>query len=265
LATLQWDKVGERSFETGVDRGVLYLRDGRVIPWNGLRSVEESTDSESQAFYLDGVKYLHRVSPGDYAGRLVALTYPDEFDELQGVDHVAEGMSYYNQGFKPFHLSYRTRAGNDVEGIDHGYKLHILYNVLAVPDTRSFSTLADQLTPVEFAWSLNATPPAVSGHRPTAHISIDSRNSNPDVLSTIEEILYGSDFTNPRIPSLDEITELMSMFGALVIVDNGDGTWTAIDLADQFITMDSPTQFTINNVDATYSDPDTYQVSTTNP
>lgn len=265
MATLVWDQVGERTYEVGVDRGVLYLEDGRSAVWNGLRAIEESYDREASSFYIDGVKYLQRMTPGDFSARLRALTYPDEFDSVIGAEPIGEGMTYYGQPPKKFNMSYRTKLGNDIEGTDHGYKLHILYNLMAVADTKMYNTLEESLTPVEFAFTITGTPVAIEGYRPTVHISIDSTKTNPSVLSTIEDILYGTPFVNPRLPSLDEVTNLMEMFGSLVIVDNGDGTWTAIDLAEQYITMDSPTQFTISNVDATYSDPQTYTVSTTTP
>jgi hypothetical protein len=265
LALLEWDKIGERYYETGIDHGVLYLKDGRSVPWNGLRSVEEGSDTENSSFYLDGVKYLHRVTPGDFSGKLTAITYPDEFEEVVGTVEVGPGMYYYNQAPKMFDLSYRTRIGNDVDGTDHGYKLHVLYNLIATADPATYSSLNEQVQPIEFGWTLNGTPPFVTGHRPTVHVCIDSRDADPAILSTIEGILYGSDISNPRLPPLDELTGLMEMFGSLIIVDNGDGTWTAIDLADQYITMDSDTRFTIDNVDATYLDVTTYTVSTTTP
>lgn len=264
MAILEWDKTGERFYEIGVDRGVLYLRDGTSVVWNGLRGVEESYDRESQVFYLDGVKYLQRMTPGDFTAKLRAFTYPDEFDSVLGVEQVSPGMVYHGQAPKSFHLSYRTRIGNDLNP-ELGYKLHILYNLMAIADPIGFVTEESSVAPIEFAWTMSGTPVSVAGHRPVVHISIDSTKTDPSVLSQLEEILYGTDFVNPRLPDISEVTELMEMFGSLVIVDNGDGTWTAIDLANQYITMDSSTQFTIDNVDATYSDPDTYDVSTTNP
>lgn len=265
MAQLAWDQVGDRLYQTGVDRGVLYLSDGTAVAWNGLRSVEESSDQEVQAFYLDGVKYLQRISPGDFTGKLTAFTYPDEFDRVQGAETVAQGMLYHNQAPQSFGLTYRTQIGNDVDGTEHGYKIHLLYNVMAIPDAVAHASLSESVQPIEFGWSLTGVPPAITGHRPTVHISIDSRNTDPVVIETIEGILYGTPITNPRFPKLDEITSYFEMYGSLVVVDNGDGTWTAIDLADQYITMNSSTQFTIDNVDATYLDVSTYNVSTTTP
>ena len=265
MATLEWDKAGEKLYEAGVDRGVLYLTDGTSVPWNGLRGVEESYDRETQVFYLDGVKFLQKMTPGDFSGKIRAFTYPEELDGLIGADEVAQGMRYHGQPPKSFHISYRTRIGNDLEGTDHGYKLHILYNLMAVVDPVPYATFEASLTPVEFAFTVTGTPVSTDGHRPVVHISIDSTKAHPEVLEQVESILYGSDISNPRLPDLDEITSLMEMFGSFVVVDNGDGTWTGIDLADQFITMDSSTQFTVTNVDAAYLDTDTYTVSTTNP
>jgi hypothetical protein len=265
MAVLEWDQAGERTYEVGVDRGVLYLEDGQVVVWNGLRGVEESYDREAASFYLDGVKYLQRMTPGDFSARLRAFTYPDEFDSVIGAEPVGEGMVYYGQPPKKFNLSYRTKIGNDIDGVNHGYKLHILYNLMAIADPKAYNTLEESLSPVEFGFVMTGTPVFIEGYRPVVHISIDSTKTDPEILSTIEDILYGTDFVNARLPSLSEVTDLLEMYGALVIVDNGDGTWTAIDLADQYITMDSPTEFTISNVDATYSDPETYTVSTTTP
>lgn len=265
MATLQWDKAGEKLYEVGVDRGVLYLRDGSVAVWNGLRSVDESYERETQSYYLDGVKYLQVQILGDFSARLMAYTYPDEFEKVNGSDEVAQGMFYHNQPPKPFDLSYRTRIGNDLDGIDHGYKLHVLYNVMASPDQVAYRTLEEQIQATELSWTLTGTPPYIEGHRPTVHVTIDSTKADPDVLEQIESTLYGSEFVNPYLPPIDELTDLFAMYGSLIIVDNGDGTWQAIDLADQYIVMDSSTRFTINNVDATYSAPDTYNVSTTIP
>lgn len=265
MATLVWDKVGERYFQTGVDRGVLYLIDGTAIPWNGLTGVEENTARDVRSFFLDGVKYLDSVIPGDFSGRLRALTYPDEFDAVNGIVDVSPGMSYHDQPGQFFHLSYRTKIGNDLEGLNHGYKIHLLYNLVANSDVVGFETVQDPVTPLEFAWALSGIPPSAEGRRPTVHISIDSTKTDPRTLEIIEDILYGSEISDPRIPPLDELTDLFASLGALIIIDNGDGTWTAIDLADAYITMLDDTTFQIDNADATYINISTYQISSTFP
>jgi hypothetical protein len=265
MAVLEWDTVGERIFQTGVDRGVLYLQDGTVAPWNGLTSVEESSNGELKSYYLDGVKYLENLTPRDFVGHLKAFTYPDEFDSVNGIVTIVAGFEAYEQPSKSFNLSYRTKIGNDIDGVDHGYKIHILYNLLAQPDSYGFSTSDDSgAKPIEFGWTLTGTPPSVQSIRPTVHIVIDSTKTAPDIISIIENKLYGTATTSPSLPSIQEIAEYFGYLGALIIIDHGDGTWTAIDESNSYISMLDPTTFFIDNADATYSDSVTYQISSTN-
>jgi hypothetical protein len=262
---LVWDKIGERIYQTGIDRGVLYLNDGTVVAWNGLINVEESTDRELKSSYLDGVKYLEGLSPGTFLGKLTAFTYPDEFDSVNGLVEVAPGLTYYDQPSKSFNLCYRTKIGNDLEGPDYGYKIHILYNIIANPDNYSFDTLDDSaIKPVEFSWSLTGTPPQISKFRPTVHISIDSTKVDSNVMQILEDILYGTEINSPNLPSIQEVAEIMGYVGALIIVDNGDGSWSAIDTSNAYITMLDETTFQIDNADADYLDTEMYQISSTN-
>jgi hypothetical protein len=266
MTQLVWDEVGERFYQTGIDCGVLYLHDGTVSPWNGLSKIEESSDVEIKSYYLDGVKYLQALIPGDFSGKLTAFTYPDEFDSVNGIGNASPGLDYYDQPSKSFDMSYKTRIGNDIDGTDLGYKIHILYNVIANPDTVSFETLkGSEIQPIEFSWTLTGTPPQmVKGYRPTIHISIDSRDTPPDILKTLEDILYGTDTSNPSLPPLHDISEIFGYVGALVIIDHGDGTWSAIDQEDTYITMVDDTTFQIDNADSTYLDSVTYTISSTN-
>jgi hypothetical protein len=264
MAVLVWDQVGERIYQTGVDRGVLYLQDGTTVAWNGLVDVEESPSSELKSFFLDGVKYLENLSPGDFLGKLKAFTYPDEFDSVNGIANVAPGLSYYEQPPKSFNLSYRTRIGNDLEGMDYGYKIHILYNVIAQPENYAFITLQDVVQPVEFGWSLTGTPPKIDKARPTVHISIDSRTTPPEILQIVEAKLYGTITSAPSLPPISEIGEYFGYRGALLIVDHGDGSWSAVDESDTYINMLDDTTFQIDGADTTYLDPETYEVSSTN-
>jgi hypothetical protein len=256
--------VGERFYQTNLDSGVLYLQDGRVAVWNGLTSMEETSVGEIKSFYLDGVKYLDTFLPGDFSGKLKAYTYPEEFDEVNGLAIVAPGLSLYDQPAKSFNLSYKTYVGDDLVGTDYGYKIHILYNVIANPDTYAFDTLKEQVAPTEFGWSLVGTPPKIKGWRPTSHLTIDSMNTDPSILQTIEDILYGTPTSNPRLPPITEIGAIFGSLGALLIIDNGDGTWTAVDNANNYITMLDDTTFQIDNADATYLDVSTYEISSTN-
>lgn len=213
MAVLEFDKIGDRVYQTGVDRGILYI-DDVIVPWNGLISVEESSNPELKSFYLDGVKYLENLTPGDFLGQLKAYTYPDEFDAVNGIvnpvglDLVTpiEGLSYYNQPSKSFNLSYRTKLGNDVEGTEFGYKIHILYNLMAVPDSMSFETIQDSgISPIEFGWSLTGTPIKIPGFKPTVHISMDSIKTSPEIWTLLEEMLYGSVAEDPVFPSIATI------------------------------------------------------------
>lgn len=264
MATLVWDKAGERVYQTGVDRGVLYLHDGTAVPWNGLIDIEEGSNSELRSFYLDGVKFLESLSPGDFIGKLKAFTYPDEFDTVNGMVSVAPGLTYHEQPHKSFNLSYRTRVGNDLEGTDHGYKIHVLYNVLANPDVIAFASADASAQVIEFVWSLTGTPPKPDKYRPTVHISMDSRTTPPDILQLLEDTLYGTETTVPSLPSIMEISEYFGYLGALIIVDHGNGTWSAIDESDTYITMLDATTFQIDDADVVYLDPDTYTISSTN-
>jgi len=265
MAVLTWDEVGERVYQIGIDRGVLYLHDGTVAVWNGLIDVEEGSNAELKSFWLDGVKYLENLSPGDFQGKLKAFTYPDEFDSVNGIATVAPGLDYYEQPPKSFNLSYRTRVGNDIEGIEYGYKIHLLYNVLANPEAMAFNTLSEAaVQPIEFAWTLTGTPPKVIGARPTVHVSIDSRTTSPEILEILEDILYGTATTDPSLPPLTEIGEIFGYRGGLLIIDHGDGSWSALDESDTYIEMLDPTTFQIEGANTTYLDPETYTISSTN-
>jgi hypothetical protein len=265
MAVLKWDEVEDRIYQTGIDRGVLYLQDGRVAVWNGLIGVEESPNSELKSFFHEGVKYLENLTPNDFLGKLKAYTYPDEFDSVNGIANVSPGLSYHEQPPKSFSLSYRTRIGNALEGEDYGYKIHILYNLLATPDVLSYATITDAgVQPIEFAWSLTGTPPKIDKHRPTVHISIDSRTTPPEIMLLLEGHLYGTEKTPPSLPPITEVGEYFGYRGALLIIDVGDGTWMAIDESDTYVNMIDPTNFEIVGADATFLDPETYTLSSTN-
>lgn len=211
MAPLVWDEVGERFYQTGIDRGVLYLHDefATVVPWNGLTQVDEGSSSEVKSFYFDGVKYLQSFIPGDFEGKLTAFTYPEEFDSVNGVSSpfvYGPGLDLYDQPAQSFSLSYRVKIGNDVDS-ELGYKIHILYNVIANPDNRSHKTLDDQVDPVEFSWTLSGTPVELQGSRPTVHISIDSTKTSSDLMQLLEEVLYGTDISRPYLPTLQEIAD----------------------------------------------------------
>lgn len=262
MTALTWDATGERFHESGVDRGVLGIKDGETVAWNGLISVEDSPSSDLKQFFLDGSKFLQVLAPGDYLGKLRAYTYPDEFDQVNGLANF-DGIRFHEQKPKSFNLAYRTRKSNDVDP-ELGYKLHFLYNLLADPDTEVSRTHTESsVDPTEFSWTLTGTPVKIDQVRPAVHVSIDSTAVDPEILAAIEDILYGTDATDPRFPDMDELAGFFGYVGSLIIIDNGDGTWTAIGALGAYITMISETEFQIDNVDATYLDADTYTVSST--
>lgn len=264
MATLTWDTIGERTYQTGVDRGVLYLSDGRVFPWSGLIAVEEGGNSELKSYYLDGVKFLENLSPGDFQGKLKAFTYPDEFEEALGIAEVESGFSLYEQPPKSFSISYRTSIGDDLNPLgDRGYKIHILYNLLAVTDTHSYESTSDGISPIAFSWSLTGTPPRIHKYRPTVHVVLNSTKTPPDILKILENRLYGTETSPPSLPPITDVAEYYGYLGALIIIDNGDGTWTAFDESDNYITMVNETTFQIDNADATLVG-NVYDISSTN-
>jgi hypothetical protein len=238
MTALVWDQVGERRYETGIDRGVLFLPDGSAVPWNGLTLVSENRERELKPYYLDGLKYLDRVIPESFSAKLQAFTYPDELAELIGEASFTQGVFLHDQPNKSFHLSYRTRIGNDTNGNDYGYKIHLLYDVQAVPSTVSISTLDQSIAPEMFEWTLSGVPTAMIGNRPTNHISFDSRLISPILLGTIEELIYGSSVSDPNLPILIDLLGLIEDGDWTPPPSDGDGT---PDVEIELIGSNAPT------------------------
>lgn len=219
MTALTWDNPGERVYQTGVDRGVLFLQDGSgtVVPWNGLTSVEDTTSKDTNEFYIDGRKYLVYLSAGDFSANLKAFTYPDEFEVVNGINKYTPGLRIHDQPVQPFSLSYRTKIGNDLDGVDAGYLIHLIYNVFANPDSHESSTISDSPAPTEFSWVLSARPvyepDPDSGNgvywRPTSHISVDSRDAPLDMLQAFEDTIYGTVDTDPSLPLLPNVPALL--------------------------------------------------------
>lgn len=262
MTVLTWDSPGERFFQAGVDRGVLYIPGGDAVAWSGLTAVDETVDDGSAPYHVDGVKYLDRELLGDFSATIKAFTYPDEFEPFNGMGDMGNGLLAGDQKPKSFSMCYRTRVGNDTEGTDHGYLIHILYNCIALPNAKSFATLDDNVTPVEFVWDIKAVPASAEGYRPTAHLIFNSNELYPPVLATLEDVLYGTDDDDAFLPPLESIISVAIALGMITITDNGDGTWTA-DGPSDFITMLDATSFQITGVDATFLDADTYEVTST--
>lgn len=213
---LNWNAVGERYFETGVDRGVLYVAgSAEGVPWNGLVAVNEApTGGEITPSYIDGIRYLNDTSSEEFQAIVEAYTYPDEFEQCDGTISVKNGLFGTLQKRKSFGLSYRTRVGNDVGGLKHAYKIHLIYNATASPSPRSNKSVGDTIEPDNFSWGLSTIPVAFKGHRPTSHFIIDSRDTPVEALKIIEDVLYGTDETPARLPSAGELVYIFESFDA---------------------------------------------------
>jgi len=211
MTMIDWDKVGERRFETGVDRGVLYLPDGSAVPWNGLTEVSEARGREVKSYYLDGIKFLDHHVPGAFSGKIKAFTYPDELEVTMGNAEFAPGVVVHDQPASLFNLSYRTRIGNDLEGTDHGYKVHILYNLTASASDVAFASVGADVTPQVFEWNLTGTPATMWGIRPTSHVSVDSRKASSELLTALEAMLYGTAEVDPALPGIVELLAMVEV------------------------------------------------------
>lgn len=222
MTALTWDQVGERLYETGVDRGVLYIPNGSGIydtgvAWNGLTAVTETpSGAEASPQYADNIKYLNLVSAEEFGATIEAFTYPDEFGQCDGTAAPTDGVLLGQQGRKTFGLSYRTRLGNDLDGVDHGYKLHLVYGALAAPSEKSYSTINDSPEAITFSWEVATTPVSVTSYKPTSLIVVDSTVVSSTDLEDLEEILYGSVGVDPRLPLPDEVVSLFA--GAITVV-----------------------------------------------
>jgi hypothetical protein len=217
MVALTWDNTGERFYETGVDHGVLYIPDAGGVyaagyAWNGLVSVTESpSGAEASPQYADNIKYLNLVSAEDFGLTIEAFTYPPEFGECDGTASPASGMLLAQQGRKMFGFSYRTVVGNDVDGTDHGYKLHLVYGCQASPSEKAYSTINDSPEAITFSWEVTTTPVGVTGYKPTALITIDSKDADPTQLALLEDELYGTGAAlTANLPTPDEVIALLT-------------------------------------------------------
>jgi hypothetical protein len=209
MAKLIWGKNGERTFETGVKQGVLFV-EGDAVVWNGLISINDSPNGGSpQPYYQDGTKYIEVSEVEEYHATLEAFLSPPEFDLCDGTVAIHYGLFVTQQPRKKFGLAYRTEIGNDLEGLGRGYKIHLIYNAMASPTDREYASLSDSSDPIKFSWDLTATPVSVKGLAPTAHVIIDSTIMEPEVLTAIENMIYGTDSTSPYLPTPDELLTLI--------------------------------------------------------
>ena len=215
MAKLTWDVQGERYYETGVSKGVLYpFKEGKYktgVPWNGLTAVTESpSGAEPTPLYADNIKYLNLLSNEEFAATVEAYTYPDEFAECDGSAEIAVGVSAGQQKRIPFGMSYVTKIGNDTDGQDHGYKIHLIYGALAAPTQKSYATVNDNPEAITFSWELSTTPVEVPNLKPTACITIDSTKVEAGKLKKIEDKLYGTETEEATLPTPTELATLIA-------------------------------------------------------
>jgi len=221
MSKLVWDTTGAKTYETGVNQGVLYpMQDSGEyslgVAWNGLSTVTESpSGAEETAIYADNIKYLSLFSAEEFGATVEAYTFPKEFEACDGTAELADGVIIGQQTRKKFGLCYKTILGNDVKGDAFGYKLHIIYGCMASPSEKAYQTVNDSPEAITFSWEIKTTPVNVTGFKPTATLTIDSTKVDADKLAEIEDILYGTDAgedseaTVARLPLPDEIMAIL--------------------------------------------------------
>jgi hypothetical protein len=215
MSKIIFDNTGEKIYETGVDHCVLFVRDGNAyqtgVAWNGITAINESpSGAEATPIYADNIKYLNIVSGEDFGATIEAYTYPDEFTECDGSAEIIEGVKIGQQTRKPFALCYRTLIGNDVAGTGHGYKLHFIYNAQAAVSAKNYKTINESPEAMSFSWEISTTPEVVDGFKPTATVTVDSTKVDAQKLKALEDKIYGSEDSEPTMPTISEIVTLLS-------------------------------------------------------
>lgn len=210
MPRLEWNKQGERFFETGLDRGVLYPDDGPGVPWNGLTAVNEAPDGgDASSYYLDGQKYLDVINPEDFAATIEALSYPQEFLPYDGMARF-QGLTITGQPRRKFGLCYRSLVGNDTLMTGFAYKIHLVYEAKVLPSSRNRTTIGDSVELMPNSWNLVATPVGMTGRRKTAHYVVDTRDNTAEQIAVLEDYLYGNDELNPQLPSPEEVINILN-------------------------------------------------------
>jgi len=211
MARLVWDTMTERYYETGVDRGVLFAPSFDGVPWNGLTSVTENPNGgEPRPLYIDGIKYGNLATAEEFEATIVAFSTPTEFAFCDGTVQPQNGLFVPHQKRIAFGFSYRTNIGRGIDGPDYAYKVHLVYGALASPPTRNNKTRTNTVEPTDFSWDITCLPPVITGYRRTAHLFVDSRYSDPEILADFEDILYGTDAEASRLPDPDELLTLFT-------------------------------------------------------
>jgi hypothetical protein len=257
MSKLVWDSTGSRFYETGISKAVFFDSTGAAVPWNGLTSVTETnTETNETVNFIDGYRYMNKISSNSYSGTITAFTYPSEFAEYIG--YLEFGETY--QKPKYFNLSYQTTKGNDVNGNDLGYKIHFVYNALAVQTTNEFISYGSSVTPTEFSWDIDTLPINIPNLKPSSHVIIDSTKSNPETITAIEEILYGNETTDARIPDINELISIFDATATFKIIDHGDGSFTAVG-DDEHVRVVTATEFELISDSVYQISDDTFSAS----
>jgi hypothetical protein len=213
MTRISWDQVGNRYFEAGIDRGVLFVEGQPGIPWLGLVNFnQQQSGGESSPRYLDGIKISNRSSPEEFEGTLEAYTYPEEFERCDGTYRAENGLRITQQRRRPFNMVYRSKVGNDVAGLNKAYKIHILYNLKAEPSDRGYRTLLEQNEPLTLNWRITSRAVPVEGYRPSAHFIVDSRDIPTELLTQLEDLLYGTETTDSSLPTPGELLFLFDSY-----------------------------------------------------
>ena len=216
MAKLVWDQSGQRIYETGVKMGVLYVQDStgaypKGVAWNGLTAVNESpSGAEATPLYADDIKYLNLRSAEEFGATIEAYTYPEEFEKCDGSAEIATGVVAGQQSRATFGMCYRTVIGNDIDGNEHGYKLHLIYGATAAPSEKAYATINDSPEAVTFSWEISCTPVEVPGLKPTACITIDSTKVDAAKLAALEAKLYGGETDEATLPLPAEIKTMFA-------------------------------------------------------
>lgn len=206
MTRIDWAQAGQRYFEAGIDRGVLFVDGNSAVPWTGLVNFNQrQSGGESTPRYLDGIKISNRSSPEEFEGTIEAYTHPVEFERCDGTYRAENGLRITQQRRRPFNMTYRSKIGNEIAGLDRGYKIHILYNLTAEPSDRGYRTLVDQNEPMTFSWNVTSRAVPVQGYRPSSHFIVDSRDIPTELLTQLENLLYGTEDTDPSLPTPGEL------------------------------------------------------------
>jgi hypothetical protein len=256
MAKLIWGEYGERTYSSGVDRGVLYVGSSGVV-WNGLVSIDETNNEQLESYYIDGQCYLNVVRSDGYSAKLTAYDCPSEFTVCEGVSSIRNGLFVTDQPRSNFNLSYRTQITSQKTS---GYKIHLVYGATAKANSSQYKTVGNSVDVTTFSWDISTVPPSASTYKPTAHVVVDTTITYPWVISALETILYGDDNNEPRFPTQGELIELFEESSIVQIVDHGDGSFS-ITGPDNLVHQVNSTTYTVTTPSIVYIDNQRYTIS----